>query len=52
MAGDIVYDGRSLPRLPADELRRIRGEEIAIILQDAQAALTPTLKVGEQVGEL
>lgn len=46
------YRGRSLIGLPPDEIRRIRGEQIAMIFQDALSALTPTLRVREQLVEL
>jgi oligopeptide/dipeptide ABC transporter ATP-binding protein len=34
------------------ELRHVRGDEIAIIFQDAQSALMPTMSVGHQIAEL
>jgi len=34
------------------ELRHVRGDEISIIFQDAQSALTPTMSVGHQMAEL
>ncbi|MBM3140058.1 MAG: ABC transporter ATP-binding protein [Chloroflexi bacterium] len=50
--GDVQFRGRSLQALSTDELRAVRGAEIAMIFQDALAALTPTLRVGEQLAEL
>src|SRR5712691_11689778 len=50
--GDIHFRGRALLELPHDELRSVRGAEIAMIFQDALAALTPTLRVGEQLAEV
>lgn len=52
MSGEVVFDGVALGGLPAEELRRVRGAEIALILQDAHSALSPSLRVGEQVAEL
>jgi len=46
------YRGRSLLDLPGEELRKIRGEQISMIFQDALSALTPTLRVREQLVEL
>jgi oligopeptide/dipeptide ABC transporter ATP-binding protein len=50
--GTIEYRGRAITEMTLEELRQIRGDEIAMIFQDAQAALTPTLTVGDQVSEL
>ncbi|MDP6605812.1 MAG: ABC transporter ATP-binding protein, partial [Dehalococcoidia bacterium] len=52
VAGDVVYDGVTLNELDEAGLRSIRGDDIAIIFQDAQSALTPTLSVGAQIAEL
>lgn len=50
--GEVVYRGRRLLELTSEELRTVRGAEIAMIFQDALAALTPTLRIGEQLAEL
>ncbi len=52
LTGNVVYDGHPLSELRGEVLRRIRGAEIAMIFQDPQSALTPTLRVGDQVAEL
>jgi oligopeptide/dipeptide ABC transporter ATP-binding protein len=51
-AGHIRLDGRDVLSLPPEELRRIRGSEIAMIFQDAATGLNPVLPVGEQVEEI
>jgi oligopeptide/dipeptide ABC transporter ATP-binding protein len=51
-AGDVRYRGRRLLELSPEALRSVRGAEIAMIFQDALAALTPTLRIGEQLAEL
>jgi oligopeptide/dipeptide ABC transporter ATP-binding protein len=51
-AGSIVYRGRDLTRLSSAELRRLRGKEIAMTMQDALTALNPSLTVGEQIIEV
>ena len=50
--GVIEYQGAPLPLQDEDRLRALRGSEIAMIFQDAHAALTPTLRVGDQVAEV
>lgn len=52
VAGDVVFDGVTLNELDEAGLRKVRGDEIAIIFQDAQSALTPTLSIGSQIAEL
>ncbi|NIQ60327.1 MAG: ATP-binding cassette domain-containing protein, partial [Gemmatimonadetes bacterium] len=49
--GTVTYGDRDLLRLPARELRRIRGAEIAMIFQDPTASLNPVLTVGKQIAE-
>jgi len=50
-AGSIRFDGRELVGLGRSEMRRIRGKEIAITLQDALTSLNPSLTVGAQILE-
>ncbi len=49
--GSIRYRGRELVGLPARELRRLRGNEIAMIFQDPMTALTPVYTIGWQIAE-
>jgi peptide/nickel transport system ATP-binding protein len=49
--GRIDFDGRDLIELPAEEMRRLRGKEIAMIFQEPMTALNPVMPVGEQVAE-
>jgi peptide/nickel transport system ATP-binding protein len=49
--GSIKLDGRELVGLKADELRQIRGNEIAMIFQDPLTSLDPTKTIGYQVSE-
>ena len=50
--GSVEYDGAPLPFEDEEALREIRGAEISMIFQDPQAALTPTLRIGDQVAEV
>ncbi len=49
--GEIRYQGRDLLRMPARELRAVRGGEIAMVFQDPMTALNPVLTIGSQVVE-
>ncbi|RUX10079.1 ABC transporter ATP-binding protein [Mesorhizobium sp. M8A.F.Ca.ET.059.01.1.1] len=49
--GSIRYKGRELVGLPPRELRRLRGNEIAMIFQDPMTALTPVYTIGWQIAE-
>ncbi|MEC8306465.1 MAG: ABC transporter ATP-binding protein [Chlamydiota bacterium] len=49
--GEILYRNRSLLTLSDQEIRTIRGREIAMILQSPFASLDPTMKIGHQIGE-
>ena len=50
-AGEIIFDGRDLRRLPASELRALRGRMVALAMQDALSALNPSLTIGTQIAE-
>jgi peptide/nickel transport system ATP-binding protein len=49
--GEILLGGRELNGLAEDELQRIRGNDIALVIQDALSALNPYYSVGWQVAE-
>ncbi|QAY66959.1 ABC transporter ATP-binding protein [Paenibacillus protaetiae] len=49
--GSIRFDGEDLLKLSRNELRTIRGNEIAMIFQEPMTSLNPVLKIGEQIME-
>ena len=51
VAGEIFYDGMDLAKCSAEQLRHVRGKEIAMIFQDAQSALNPVFTIGDQIVE-
>src|SRR5438270_3642070 len=51
ISGVARFEGRDLLSLPNDELRTIRGNEIAMIFQDPLSSLHPFYKVGSQLAE-
>ncbi|MCP9487398.1 MAG: ABC transporter ATP-binding protein [Gaiellaceae bacterium MAG52_C11] len=50
-AGEVLYKGRDLMRLPEQRMREVRGAEIAMIFQDPMTSLTPVYRVGWQIAE-
>ena len=50
-SGSIVYNGRDIVRMEDDEVRKIRGREIAMIFQEPMTSLNPVFTVGYQITE-
>ena len=51
IGGKIVYAGVNLLEVSEAEMRAVRGEEIAMILQNPTTSLNPVIRVGEQIAE-
>lgn len=49
--GRVTFDGQDLTAMPVAQLRRLRGDRIAMIFQDPMVALNPVLTIGEQMIE-
>ncbi len=52
VSGDIRFLGEDLLGSPADRMRQIRGDRIAMVFQEPMTALNPVLTIGEQVMEV
>jgi peptide/nickel transport system ATP-binding protein len=52
VGGSIKFKGRDLNEMSHDELRDIRGSEIAMIYQEPMASLNPAMKIGKQLMEV
>ncbi|MGW2848170.1 ATP-binding cassette domain-containing protein, partial [Streptomyces sp. NPDC001274] len=50
--GQILYRGQDMLTMSNEERRKIRGQKIAMIFQDALSSLNPVLSVGYQLGEM
>ena len=50
--GSIRFKGRDLTHMTEEELRQIRGSEIAMIYQEPMASLNPAMKIGAQLAEV
>ena len=51
VTGSVRFRGRELVGLSEREVRRLRGERIAMVFQDALASLNPVFTVGKQIAE-
>jgi oligopeptide/dipeptide ABC transporter ATP-binding protein len=51
VGGRVIFRGTDLLRLPESEMRRVRGRQISMILQDPLTSLNPVFTVGDQVAE-
>jgi oligopeptide/dipeptide ABC transporter ATP-binding protein len=51
VGGQILFNGADLLKLDPDELREIRGRDIAMIFQDPLSSMNPVLRVGYQINE-
>ena len=49
--GSALYEDRDLLKLDDEQLRKIRGREIAMIFQDPMSSLNPVLTIGRQIRE-
>ena len=49
--GEILFDGRDLRNISDEEMRDVRGNQIAMVFQEPMTSLNPVLTVGLQVAE-
>ena len=52
ITGTVRFDGADLLTMPQDELRAVRGKEIAMVFQDPMSSLNPVLTIGRQITEI
>jgi oligopeptide/dipeptide ABC transporter ATP-binding protein len=52
VGGRVLLEGDDLLRKSAAEMRRVRGKQIAMVLQDPMTSLNPALTIGSQVSEV
>ena len=51
VAGEILFDGKDLLKLSDQQMREIRGDDIAMIFQDPMTSLNPVFTIGDQIAE-
>jgi oligopeptide/dipeptide ABC transporter ATP-binding protein len=52
VGGKVLLEGDDLLQKSVAEMRRVRGKQIAMVLQDPMTSLNPSLTIGTQVGEV
>ena len=50
-SGRVLFDGNDVLTVDESEMRRIRGQDVAMVFQDPLSALNPFYTVGEQIAE-
>lgn len=50
--GQILFEGKDLVKASEDEMRKIRGNDIAMIFQEPMTSLNPVFRVGDQISEV
>jgi oligopeptide/dipeptide ABC transporter ATP-binding protein len=51
VGGEIVFKGRDLRKLSEEEMREVRGRDIAMVFQEPMTSLNPVLTIGRQLTE-
>ena len=51
VAGRIAFEGRDLCAIPAEDMRKLRGNRIAMIFQDPMMTLNPVMRIDDQMIE-
>ncbi|TRW95921.1 ABC transporter ATP-binding protein [Paracoccus sp. M683] len=52
VGGSIKFRGRDMTQMTQEELRQIRGSQIAMIYQEPMASLNPAMRIGDQLAEV
>jgi oligopeptide/dipeptide ABC transporter ATP-binding protein len=51
IAGNVTLQGRDLATLEENEMRQVRGDDVALIPQEPMTSLNPTMSIGKQISE-
>ena len=51
VGGEVIFEGRDLLKMDPDEVRKVRGNRIAMVFQDPMTSLNPVLTIGRQIDE-
>jgi peptide/nickel transport system ATP-binding protein len=50
-SGEIWFDGKELLSMPIEEMRKVRGKDVAMVFQEPLTSLNPVFTVGDQIAE-
>ncbi|MEC9344604.1 MAG: ABC transporter ATP-binding protein [Pseudomonadota bacterium] len=50
--GELLFEGRDMRAMSAQELQSLRGSRIAMVYQEPMASLNPSMRIGEQLAEV
>jgi oligopeptide/dipeptide ABC transporter ATP-binding protein len=50
-SGEVIFGGRDILHIPEEEMRQLRGNEIAMIFQEPMSSLNPVFTLGDQISE-
>jgi oligopeptide transport system ATP-binding protein len=51
VGGEVLFEGRDMLKMDPDEVRKVRGNRIAMVFQDPMTSLNPVLTIGRQIDE-
>ncbi len=49
--GEVLFEGQDLVKMPVDDLRKVRGNQISMVFQEPMTALNPVQRIGQQLSE-
>lgn len=52
VGGELLFNGKDMRQMSPDELRDLRGSQIAMVYQEPMASLNPSMKIGQQLSEV
>ncbi len=52
LGGQVLFDGKDTLQMPENDLRGLRGDDIAMIFQEPMTALNPLYTIGDQIAEV
>jgi oligopeptide transport system ATP-binding protein len=51
VGGEVLFEGRDLMKMDPEDVRKVRGNRIAMVFQDPMTSLNPVLTIGRQIDE-